>query len=148
LKPAIVLDSGPLGLLCNPHPHPQAVQTQNWLVACQAQGRRIIIPEIADYETRRELLRIQSAISLQSLESYIKQLEFLPITTAAMRLAAELWAIARQTGKPTGHDHALDGDVILAAQVNLIGVPAIIATANLNHLSRYSTADFWQNIVP
>lgn len=106
----------------------------------------MIIPEIADYEIRRELLRTQSTVSLQMLDSYVSNLEYLPISTQAMRLAAELWATARQTGRPTGHDHALDGDVILAGQANSLGAPTIVATGNLSHLSRFTKADLWQNI--
>ncbi len=146
MSAVILLDSGPLGLLCNPQKHPSAIAVQQWLVQVKAQQRRVIIPEIADYEIRRELLRTQSTISLQMLDSYVCNLEYLPITTQAMRLAAELWANARQTGKPTGHDHALDGDVILAAQTINLGIPAVVATNNINHIARFTKADLWHNI--
>ena len=38
--------------------------------------------------------------------------------------------------------------MILAAQALTLGAPAVVATGNLAHLSRYVTADLWQNIAP
>jgi predicted nucleic acid-binding protein len=75
--------------------------------------------------------------------------EYLPITTAAMRRAAELWAIARQTGQPTAGDNTIDADVILIAQAQTLGVPGVvIATTNVGHLSRFTAAELWANITP
>ena len=113
-----------------------------------AAGRRVVLPEIADYEVRRELIRIQSVGALGSLDSYGSQLEYLPLTTSTMRRAAELWAQARNTGLQTAPDPALDCDIILAAQTLSLGVPVVVATANPGHLSRFVTADMWQNIQP
>jgi hypothetical protein len=45
-------------------------------------------------------------------EQIVSGLEYLPLDTAAMRHAAELWAPSRQYGIPTAHEHALDGDSI------------------------------------
>jgi hypothetical protein len=74
-------------------------------------------------------------------------LEYLPLTTRAMRQAALFWAQARQQGLPTAEDKAIDGDVILAAQAMTLGLPdAVVATTNIGHLSRFVPADFWQNI--
>ena len=76
-------------------------------------------------------------------------LHYLPISTAAMRQAALLWARARQQGQPTAGDKALDGDVILAAQAIALEAPdVLIATTNIGHLSRFVAADLWQNIEP
>jgi predicted nucleic acid-binding protein len=113
---AILLDAGPLGLLTNPNPNPQPTACRAWLASLLAAGRRVIVPEITDYEIRRELIRIKSQSALANLDAYAAQVEYLPLTTAAMRLAADLWAQARATGRQTAPDHALDGDVILAAQ--------------------------------
>ncbi|WP_020473149.1 PIN domain-containing protein [Zavarzinella formosa] len=144
----VVLDSGPLGVLCNPNRSAQPLAIRTWLAAILASGRRVIIPEIADYEVRREFLRNQSQAALKNLDTFGKQIEYLPLTTAAMRLAAELWAQVRNAGLATAHQQALDGDVILAAQALTLGSPLIVATGNLSHISRFVPAGLWQNITP
>jgi hypothetical protein len=50
-------------------------------------------------------------------------LSYVATTTETMLLAAELWAVARQEGRPAADEKALDGDVILAAQTRLLAVP-------------------------
>jgi predicted nucleic acid-binding protein len=110
--------------------------------------RRVIVPEIADYEVRRELIRIQSHSAITNLDSLGARLEYLALTTAAMRQAAELWARARQTGRQTAPNHALDGDVILAAQALSLNTAVVVATTNPAHLSRYVPAELWSNITP
>ena len=66
-----------------------------------------------------------------------------------MLKAAELWAKARQQGKPTADNQALDGDVILASQalaLKNLDYEVIIATSNKKHLSLFTEAEDWQNI--
>ena len=46
------------------------------------------MPEIADYEVRRELLRANKVSGLTRLDALARLLEYLPISTAAMRQAA------------------------------------------------------------
>ena len=73
--------------------------------------------------------------------------EYLPITTTVMRQAAFFWAQARQQGQPTAGDKTIDGDIILVAQAVTLNVADfLIATTNVGHLSRFVTADLWQNI--
>ncbi len=111
-------------------------------------GIRVIVPEIADYEVRRELLRANKTNGLQRLDGLTQLLEYLPLTTTAMREAARLWADVRQHGKPTAGAEALDGDVILAAQAMTFGATDIvIATTNVGHLSRFIAAELWQDIL-
>ncbi|MCC5647713.1 nuclease [Nostoc sp. CHAB 5824] len=88
-------------------------------------GSRVIIPEIADYEVRRELLRANQVKGIARLYELSQLLEYLPITTIAMRQAALFWAQARQQGQPTAGDKTIDGDIILVAQaVTIIGADA------------------------
>jgi predicted nucleic acid-binding protein len=115
-------------------------------------GNEIVIPKISDYEVRRELLRIGSTKGLLKLESLLTVggSRFLPIDTHAMRLAANLWADARRSGQPTAAPDALDADVILAAQaIGETGFGQVtVATANVNHISRYVSAAHWRDIDP
>ena len=111
-------------------------------------GRRVIVPEIADYEVRRELLRAEKHAGVARLDMLIQQLDYLAITTTAMQLAAQLWARTRRQGKPTADDRALDGDVILAAQLLTSRYPeAVIATTNVGHLSLFVQAALWTDLV-
>ena len=52
----IVLDAGILGLITNPKLSSESVACTSWLQIHLIAGSRIIIPEITDYEVRRELL--------------------------------------------------------------------------------------------
>jgi predicted nucleic acid-binding protein len=143
----ILLDTTPLGLLLHPNPSATAIAYKQWFDLHIAQGSRVIVPEIADYELRRELLRANRKRGLSNLNNLIQQIEYLPLTTTAMRQAASFWAQARQQGQPTAGDQALDGDVILAAQAATLNEPnTVIATVNVKHLWRFVPADMWQNI--
>lgn len=143
----VLLDTGPLGLVTNPKHSPQSLACAQWLQSLVADGIRIILPEIADYEVRRELLRANRVRSLARLDALAALVEYLPITTAAMRQAAVLWAQARQQGQPTAGDKTIDGDMILIAQATTLGTSdVVIATTNVGHLSRFVPAELWQHI--
>lgn len=147
----IVLDSGPLGLLSNPIQTGEAREAQEWARNRLDAGYRFIVPEIADYEVRRELLRADKQLGLTRLNDLCDGLGYLPLTTAVMHDAAALWAEARNTGMPTAHDAALDGDVILAAQAQNVPAtgtngPVVVATSNPAHLIRYVDAKNWSDI--
>jgi predicted nucleic acid-binding protein len=137
----IVLDTGPLGKIAHPQRNPEI---SAWYDQLLASGATVIIPELADYEVRRELLLAGLADSLRRLDGLKLVLEYLPISTRAMQRAAELWAISRRSGQPTADRHALDGDVILAAQAEEAG--GIVATDNVRHLSRFVDARVWRDI--
>jgi predicted nucleic acid-binding protein len=134
-------------MVTTPRFSPQTAACTQWLQSLADCGERIIVPEIADYEVRRELLRAKKTRGLAKLDQMAILFEYLPITTAAMRQAASFWAQARQQGLPTAADVALDADVILAAQSATLGVPhAVIATTNVGHLSRLVAAETWTKI--
>ncbi len=142
-----MLDSGPLGLITNPKLSAESEACAQWLQNHITSSSRIIIPEIADYEVRRELLRANKTKGITRLDELGKLIDYLPITTTAMRQAAKLWAEARQQGQPTAGDKTIDGDMILVAQALTLGVPDIvIATTNVGHLSKFIEAELWQSI--
>lgn len=112
-------------------------------------GSRLAIPEIADYEVRRELLLADLRSSLDALNTLQAELDYLPLTTPIMREAASLWADMQRQGSPTADRQALDGDVILAAATRLLigeGHEAVVATTNVGHLARLVPAQLWHDI--
>jgi len=50
-------DAGSIGLVTNPKLSPESTLCTRWLQTLITSNIRVIIPEIADYEVRRELLR-------------------------------------------------------------------------------------------
>jgi predicted nucleic acid-binding protein len=145
LTEPIVLDSSPLSLLCHPNlRNPEVVEINRWLRAQDVAGRIVYVPEIADYEVRRELIRAGKHKSLEKLDALIRTAVYLPLDTAVMRRAAELWAQARNQGMPTAPPEALDADVILAAQAEKVS--AVVATVNVLHLARFVPAKHWRDI--
>lgn len=150
----VVLDSGVLGDIANPKASSVKVKAvQQWGAQILAAGHTFCIPAIAVYETRRELVRMKATASVAALDAIdaIPPNLYLPITDAVLWRASELWAQARSMGKQTAGNDALDGDVILCAQVLEAGYAPgsyIVATTNVKHLSLFVTADVWQNISP
>ena len=145
----VLLDSGPLGILTNPKGSPVTVECRIWVRSLLLKGYKVKLPEIADYEVRRELLRANKVTGVQRLDDWKERLEYLPITTPVILKAAELWATSRQAGMPTADPKELDGDVILAAQAILAGEggeEVVIATTNVGHLSRFVDAREWPDI--
>lgn len=149
----IVLDAGPLGVGSKAIGRPDGDRCRAWIYSLKANGARVIVPEIADYEVRRELLRVNIWSAITRLDQFESVLEFDPITSPAMRRAAAFWATVRQGGRPTADPKELDADCILAAQATLLVDPGdvvTIATSNPGHLARFPgvLAELWTNIAP
>ncbi len=145
----VLLDSGPLGLVTGPRKLIDANACRAWLEELLAAGVEVRVPDIADYEVRRELLRARRLSGIQHIDALRGRIGYLVVTSETLFLAADFWAQLRQQGKPTAPDAALDSDVILAAQAALligIGHNVVIATTNVGHLARLVPADLWQNI--
>ena len=114
-----------------------------------AAGVRVFVPEIADYEVRRKLIHIGATAGIRRLNQVKTTLDYAPLTTDVMLLAADLWASARRAGLPTAAPEALDGDCILAAQALMATGPAdtvTVAPDNVVHLSRFVDAQLWETI--
>ena len=93
----ILLDSGPLGIISNPSQSQTVVTCRDWEQRHLEQENVIVVPEIADYEVRRELLRADKASGIQRLDLIKNTFAYMPITTDVMVRAAEFWALARKT---------------------------------------------------
>lgn len=149
----LLLDTGVLGQLC--HPVKSKYQSlHDWLgevLRVKSLETCVILPEICDYELRRKLLHLvrkgqASAKSLRHLDHPATLFDYLPLETATMRKAAELWADARSRGLPTARDESLDADAILAAQAVLIG--GTIITSNRKHLAQFVAVREWTELTP
>ena len=109
-------------------------------------GATVHISEVADYEVRRELIRLiragqLPASRLNRLDQLASLCSFLPISSVMWRRAAEFWADARQQGLPTASAAALDADVLVAAQA--AEVQATVVTSNPGHISRWVPVRIW-----
>ena len=90
----MLLDTGPLGLVTHPNAAIENKQATQWLQGLLQTEVAVLIPEIADYELRRELLRAGKAKSVMVLDRYKARLGYVPLTTEAMLQAAQFWAKA------------------------------------------------------
>lgn len=145
----VLLDTGVLGQVTHPRAA-QSGQAKEWLTSLLEAGIEVRVPEIADYELRRELIRAGKNESVDRLDEFASALGYVPITTPAMRKAAEFWARARNQGTPTAEDAALDADMILSAQASITAAleraALLIATTNVEHLSLFADARLWTDI--
>jgi predicted nucleic acid-binding protein len=149
----VFLDAGPLGLVTNPKKTPETIAAAEWVYSMEAGGHRLLVPAIADFEVRRELVRTGKAQGIARLNAFnaAEAGRFLSVTDTALLRGADLWAQARNAGTPTADPKELDGDVLIAAQALDLGLPAsdfIIATVNVGHLALFVPADLWTNIKP
>lgn len=151
----ICLDTGIIGILTSPSDRQEVIDCRNWLYGLTARGAYFVSSDICDYEVRRSLIlesfKHNKEQSIKDLNDLQQIVDFFPVTTEAMRLAAHLWATSRSQGQATADPKTLDADVIITAQCQIIqqenpGQSLIIATTNVNHLSRFLDAQEWQNI--
>ncbi len=153
----ILLDAGPLGFITHPAGGEDARICKDWFEGEILADSKLLVPAVADYEIRRELVRAGKRESLQKLDELIDKLGYIPLLADTIRTAAELWADARRKGIPTAPDAALDADCLLAAQARTFfdlnrshrwvkltrdervrGINVVIATTNAGHLGRYA----------
>ena len=91
----VFLDSGPLSQVTQRTGKPAGDACKHWMQTLISQGCRIIVPEITDYEVRRELLRAGQTDSLKRLYELLTEYRVLAVTGSVLRRAAEFWARAR-----------------------------------------------------
>ncbi len=134
----IVLDAGPIGLLCQKRTAGDVGRCWDWREVLDYSGAIVCLPEIAVYEVRRELLRQRRNHSLGRMRELIGDSLYLSINRQVMEHAAQLWALIRQAVIPTASPESLDADCILAAQaLNAVGLGDVVtvATTNVVHLA-------------
>lgn len=151
----VFLDTGVLGLISSPKRSESVLACEQWLLQLIARSVYVVTSNICDYEVRRSLILASfkdgKKRGLENLNNLQEIIDFLPVTTDALHLAAYLWASSRSQGKPTADPKTLDADVIIAAQCQLIeqeypGQSLMIATTNVKHLSQFIEAEEWQNL--
>ncbi len=140
-----VLDSSPAGKLA----HGRFQEVRDWLADVLASGRRVVLPELADYEVRRGLLHMDAPAQLARLDKLKLDLVYQPITTPIMMEAARIWADAKQSGRQFTDDHALSGDAILIAQAQALGDKrsVVVISSNARHLRPYVKAMRWNELL-
>ncbi len=120
----VLLDAGPLGMITNPKSSPENEACKNWLASLAYNGVELIIPEIADYEVRRELLRAGKDRGLGRVEGHARR--------AAVGLRRLIGR--RYDPGPAGRALVRDGD------------ETAIATTNVSHLALFASARIWREI--
>jgi predicted nucleic acid-binding protein len=146
----LVLDASVVGAITNPKQTNAIVRDcQIWFRQSLERQSIFVLPEIADYEIRRELLRGKKINGLKKLDELKSAIYYYPIDSEIMLTAAQLWAESRQRGMPTADARELDGDVILAAQAIQLqakGYEVTIVTTNVGHLAQFISASHWQDL--
>jgi hypothetical protein len=145
----VLLDTGPLGLITHPRASQESDECNQWIRAQLKKGVRVLVPGIADYELRREMLLNGSTKGIIKLDALRNAVGFVPINTAVMDQAAAFWSQSRSMGKPTASNAALDGDMILSAHASVLGGEGhevIVATTNVKHIEIFCNARLWRSI--
>ena len=73
----VLLDAGPLGAVTHPRANKNK-DIKEWLQRLLRSGVAVRVPEIADYEIRRELVRAAKSKGIQRLDD-LKQLGYIPL---------------------------------------------------------------------
>lgn len=98
-------------------------------------GEQVYFSAVAYYEIKRGLLHLGASRQLRQLDEDFKNvLLWISVSDEAWDRAAQLWAECRKQGRP--HDD--DGDLLIAAQANLLG--ATVVTRNTKDFSHLQTA--------
>jgi len=146
----VLVDTGPLWKIVDPKGEIDAKgenAVRKWIQFVKKWKISLRIPEIADYELRRELVLQNFAKNINNLNKFRQTGRFIPITSEVMLEAADLWAwVRKDKGQPTTDNKRLDGDVILAAQAiaqKEFFKQVIVVTGNPKHISLFEDFGFY-----
>jgi len=81
MSKVVLLDAGPLGMVTHPRKNPEI---KAWLQQLLRGGVVVMVPEIADYEVRRELLRAGKRKGVARLDALKTAIGYVPLTTETM----------------------------------------------------------------
>jgi predicted nucleic acid-binding protein len=127
-------------------------ECREWVSECERAGHQVLVPAIAYYEVLRELELREARNQVGRLREFcLDASRYIPLTTAHLELAAQLWAQSRKRGTPTASVQALDGDCLLAAQTLSLGLAPteyVLATTNTAHLDQFLVCALWSDIAP
>lgn len=143
----VVLDTSPAGRIVHPR---KFLGITDWFVRVMASGRRVVLPEIIDYEVRRGLIQMGASRQLRTLDEMKADVYYDPLTTELMMAAAQVWADARNMDRPFTSDDRLDGDAILIAQAQGLGDrrSVTVITENAKHLDPFVATSRWEDFTP
>lgn len=147
----LLLDACILSRLCNPKANRSLATWFSGAILKDPPEYEIIIPGIADYETRRGLLwgahhhhdasqRPVFRERVDRLDGLRSDFDYVPLSDAILKRAARLCADAKASGRRTASEEAIDGDAILASQVLETG--GEVVTRNRKHLAVYGVPIF------
>jgi hypothetical protein len=89
----VLLDAGPLGIISHPRVSADAAAWLTRLVDAEVQ---VLVPEIADYEVRRELLRAGRWKGIERLDELQTALGFVPITSTQNPLVCRAGSVTQR----------------------------------------------------
>jgi predicted nucleic acid-binding protein len=151
MKEIVLLDSGPLSKYSNPKSGKNNDLCKQRVNDLLAKGVEVKVPEVADYELRRQLklnkLLTQNTKGLERLDAVIRALGLVTLTSRAIDMATDLWAAVRK--KQGKSDEGIDADVLIAAQAILEaehGDSVKVATTNKKHFDGIVPFLDWTNL--
>ena len=140
----VILDSGPLGLLCSRNGIPLGDACRDLMSVWNRPERGSPFPPSSITRSVANGFGGTPSPWLRNLDKIKRRFGIPGLDDDVMELAARFWADAHRAGKPTDDPHALDADCLLAAQASLVGQPGdvvTIATSNVGHLNRFPGID-------
>lgn len=157
LMRTIFLDAGPLGTLIYSKPQSRK-EIGDWMRSMREAGAKFALTSVADYEVRRELIRMSQSgkdkvrqefakRAIVRLDEFIEAVGYLSLSQEVLHCAAEMWGDMRRRGLATCDDKELDCDVILCAHAKVAcGKDGLIATSNDRHIGHLADNAEWHAI--
>jgi hypothetical protein len=142
----VVFDTGVLGIVT--HPSKRTSPCVQWFESLVAADVEIVVPEICDYELRREYILQNNLKAIGFLDGLKQSAVFCKVDSDIWLAAAALWAQCRSAGKAMAGNAELDGDVLLIATVNSMTLDptTVVATTNVKHIDQHLDARKWEDI--